>query len=414
VPAQVDEDIALPPVAFDAPAELNAAINNGSFAGFVADLPPQRHEYAFLREALAHYRQAEADGDWSVPVKAGQALNGLSHVALAKLTQRLAADDPDVAVRKTALSGAALRSAIQRFQHRFGLSESGALTADTVKLLNQPASDRVLQIEANMERWRWLPRVPDERYVEVNTAAATLKVVENGKTLLTSPVVVGRTDWATPIVATAVDAVVVNPPWHVPPELAGEEMLPKLVRDPGYLATHNMVLVDGPQGDPHGKTVKWKDVPANPFPYRIEQLPGPRSGLGALLLDMPNAFGVYLHDTPEKELFGYSNRLLSHGCVRVRAIDAVASYALFGDTQDAAKIPRPPRSETERIPLEEPLPVYMLYWTVFQDPDGMIAFRRDAYGFDVQVVAALYGKKTHRSVPAPTEAVVAESKLPAP
>jgi murein L,D-transpeptidase YcbB/YkuD len=262
-----------------------------------------------------------------------------------------------------------------------------------------------------MERWRWLPRETDRRYVEVNTPDASLKLVDNGRTILTSPVVLGSSDWATPILTTRIEAVVLNPPWHIPPDLAGEELLPKLIHDPSYLAAANMVLLNGPPNDPHGVHVKWRDVPADPFPYRIQQMPGPRSGLGAILMDMPNTFDVYLHDTPSKGLFARTDRFLSHGCVRVEQIAALASYALFGDAGAVARLPRPPRAETMRVPLPEPLTVYMTYWTAFADADGALAFRPDVYGLDAKLTAALDGKAAApvaRSADGPAAIVVAD------
>ena len=412
-PDKAYDDVSLPPQPFDAPAELAAALKTGALAGFIAGLPPSRPEYAFLREALAHYRAVEAGGPGTAPVKPGTPLNGLPADMRDKLRLRLAADDPEIAAAGPVLSDTALRAALRRFQARFGLQDTGTLNAETAAILKQPISDRVLQIEANMERWRWLPRRPDPRYIEVNTPDASLKVVDNAKTVLRSPVVLGQPDWATPILATTVQAVVINPPWHVPSDLAGEEILPHLMKDASYLATHDMVLTDGPAQDPTGRTVNWREVPADPFPYSIEQRPGPRSGLGALLLDMPNGFGVYLHDTPDKQLFAQGNRFLSHGCVRARGIAEVASYALFGDTTQAGRMPHPPRTQTQRVPLDQPLPVYMLYWTVFQDADGAIAFRKDVYGRDVTLIAALYGRDIHApGHPARQEAQVAQAPAP--
>lgn len=391
-PREVYEDVDLPPLSFDAPAELSAALKSESLAALIANLPPQRAEYAFLRDALAHYRTLASRGDWQVPVRAGSALTKLPADVRARLQQRLADEDPNVPASDFVISNANLREALSRFQSRLGLERNGQLNAQTVAALNRPVIERVMQIEADMERWRWLPRLPEKRYVEVNTADASLKVVDDGETILTSPVVLGRPDWPTPILATTAKAIVINPPWHVPPDLAGEEILPKLVRNASYLAEHNMVLLDGPPADPHGLKVKWRDVAAQPFPYRIQQMPGAGSGLGALLFDMPNAFDVYLHDTPAKELFGRADRFLSHGCVRVREIAAVASWALFGDMHQTDRMPHPPRTETVRLPLTDPVLVYMLYWTAFKSADGTVAFRPDVYGLDARLTAAVRGQ----------------------
>jgi murein L,D-transpeptidase YcbB/YkuD len=391
-PGKVYANIEITPPAFDAAAELEAALKSGSLAKFIASLPPPRPEYAFLRAALAHYHRIAVDDSATLGIRPGATFASLKPETRRALQMRLAQDDAQVPTVGEALSDAGLREALRRFQGRYGLARTAAFSSDTVEALNQPVSDRVLQIEANMERWRWLPRDPDSRYIEVNTPDASLKVVEDGKIILTSPVVLGRRDWATPILATKAEGIIVNPPWHVPQEVAAAEILPKLAKNASYLAAHNMILVDGPADDPHGTKIDWRAVSADQFPYRVEQVPGPWSGLGALMFDMPNGFDVYLHDTPDKALFERRNRFLSHGCVRVRAIDAVASWALFGDPKQTAKIPRPPRNETQRVALDQPVPVYMLYNTVFADSDGLIAFRPDVYSFDIGLVAALHGK----------------------
>lgn len=382
-PAAVYFDVELPPPAFDAPAALAAALEAGALAAFIADLPPPRAEYRVLRDALARYRSAAFD---PVPVRPHQPLDRIAGEARDRLIARLAAEDPAMAPDASPDTfKAAVEAGLRRFQARFGLAPDGRLTEETVAALNRPAAVLAVQIEANMERWRWMPRTADPRYVEVNIADASLKAVEGGKAVLTSPVVLGQKDWLTPILATTARAVILNPPWHVPPEIASQEILPMLQRDARYLAAHNMVLVDGPAADPHGVRVKWRKVTADAFPYRIEQKPGPASGLGTLLFEMPNGFDVYLHDTPAKALFGRADRFLSHGCVRVKEIAALARWAA---AQDLA--PAPP-GETARVALAAPLPIYLLYWTAFGDAGGL-AFRPDVYELDLRLIAFLHGQ----------------------
>lgn len=400
-PDAVYLDIDLPPLAFDAPGELAAALKDGSLTAFIAGLPPPRPEYRALRNALAHYRAMTFE---EVPARANQSLAGIAGEARDKLIRRLAVEDRAVS---PAISKDDLGKALRRFQARFGLPQDGRLTEETVAALNRPAAVLAVQIEANMERWRWLPRAADRRYVEVNIADASLKAVERGKTVLTSPVVLGEKDWLTPILATTAEAIVLNPPWHVPPEIVTEEILPQLQRNAGYLAAHNMVLVDGPAADPHGVKIKWQKVTADAFPYRVEQMPGPASGLGAMLFDMPNTFDVYLHDTPAKALFKRPDRYLSHGCVRVREIVALANWAMSGATPPAGK-------ETARVPLTEPLPVYMLYWTAFADEDHGLAFRPDVYGLDLRLIAFLHGQGSAMVGRRARTALAAAGDSPAP
>src|SRR5581483_6354077 len=119
--------------------------------------------------------------------------------------------------------------------------------------------------------------------------------------------------------------VTVNPPWNVPASIARKEILPKLKRDPNYLVSQHMILLNGPKDDPQGTRIDWSRVSGASFPYRIRQLPGPDNALGMLKLEMPSAFDVYLHDTPAKSAFARNDRTLSHGCIRVQEILPLAS-----------------------------------------------------------------------------------------
>ena len=177
----------------------------------------------------------------------------------------------------------------------------------------------------------------------------------------------------------------------MPASIARKEILPKLQSDPGYLAAQNMILVNGPPDDPNGLHVDWRALSRSNFPYRIQQLPGPKNALGQIKLELPNRFDVYLHDTPGQSAFDLNERYLSHGCVRVQEIKGLASYALTGDPASAVDelSAAVAAGTTQHLALREPLPIYFLYWTAFVDDDGMIEFRDDIYGRDRRMLDAL-------------------------
>jgi len=216
---------------------------------------------------------------------------------------------------------------------------------------------------------------------------------------LNSRAVVGRKTSPTPITRATIMAAVVNPPWNIPGDIAARDLLPHLRRNPNYLASKHMVVLDGPPGDPYGRTIDWRKVVPAEFPYAIRQLPGPATGLGALMLDSPNDFDVYLHDTPNKKLYGLDEREISNGCVRVQQIFPLASLALTGDKAAGMdEINKALRSrETQRLELDTPLPVYFLYWTASADEDGNVRFRPDLYDRDAPLIAAL--NKADSAVP---------------
>jgi len=220
-----------------------------------------------------------------------------------------------------------------------------------------------------MERWRWMPREFEPRRIAVNVADATLRFIDGDAVVLDSNVVVGAVKSRTPILRAEVTAVTVNPVWHVPSSIARREMWPKQDADPSYLQSQGLVVVDG----------------------QIRQPPGPGNALGQLKLEMPNEFNVYLHDTPTKAAFARESRALSHGCVRVEQITALASLAITGDTQSALDqlSQLMAARTTTRIDLRERIPVYLLYWTAVAEEDGRVGFRSDVYGRDALLIAAL-------------------------
>ena len=245
-------------------------------------------------------------------------------------------------------------------------------------------------IAANMERWRWMPPTLEPDRIVINAADAQLQLWLGGKMVLASRVIVGRPDNRTPILRAEGAGVTINPPWTVPHSIAVKEILPKLKRNHAYLASQDMILLDGPAGDPHGLGVNWRAIRAGTFPYRIRQYPGPRNPLGRVKIELPNRFDVYLHDTPGKAAFDRPSRAASHGCVRVEQILPLASYALAADLTAVERITQAiADGETRYLPLQRKLPVYFLYWTAFAGGDGALKFIPDIYGRDKRMIPAL-------------------------
>jgi L,D-transpeptidase YcbB len=397
-PNAIYEDVALPAPRFDAAADLTRALADHAIAKFLAELPPSHPEYRKLAEALSHYRGIADEGGWpSLPGSSEIKFDG-KDARLNALIKRLAFEDSILAAIAKP-SAAELRDAVRRFQARNGLDENGRVAGETLTALNVPASVRVAKITANMERWRWMPRKFEPRYVAVNVPDQSLAFVRDGTIALSSRVIVGRESSPTPIARSTIIAVVANPPWNIPGDIAARDLLPHLQRNPNYLASQNMVITDGPPDDPHGRKIDWRKIIPAEFPYAIRQLPGPTTALGVLMLDSPNDFDVYLHDTPNKKFFESERREISNGCVRVQQIFPLASLALTGDTdQGMNRLAKATKShETQRLVLDSPLPVYFLYWTALAGPDGQMGFRPDIYGRDETLIAAL--AKGNSSVP---------------
>jgi murein L,D-transpeptidase YcbB/YkuD len=382
----LDRDVLLPEPTLDTAALVMQAQRDGRLQALPAGLAPPFPEYAALKSALARYRAIAAAGGWARLDAAVK--NYDSPAQAAALRRRLSFEDA-----APADPAAPLQEAVRRFQARHGLEADGVIGRATLAELNVTAAARADTIMANMERWRWLPRSLEPDHVVINAAAAELTLVLAGKPALVSRVIVGRPQDPTPILRAEAAAITVNPPWNVPRTIAAREMLPRLKRDPAWLARQDMILLDGPAGDPQGLTVQWRSIPAGTFPYRIRQHPGPANPLGQVKLELPNRFDVYLHDTPGRSAFARPDRHLSHGCVRVEQILPLASYAISADLSSMEKIVAAiDAGETQTVPLQRKLPVYFLYWTAFAQGDGSIAFRPDIYGRDRRMLAALHSR----------------------
>jgi murein L,D-transpeptidase YcbB/YkuD len=390
-PNQVYEDVELPTPGFDAAADLTQTLSANRLADFFVRLPPAHQEYRQLAAALAHYRAIAAKGGWPALTGPNEILFDGKDARLKALQLRLAAEDSNFAAVANP-SRDAFRDAVKRYQTRNGLTEDGRVRGDTLATLNISAATRAEQIAANMERWRWLAPF-ESRYVAVNVPDESVAFMHDGEALLTSRVIIGRKASPTPITRSEITAVVVNPPWDIPGDIAARDLLPQLKRNPNYLATKNMVVTNGPKGDRFGRKIDWKKVVPAEFPYAIQQLPGPATALGVLMLDSPNDFDVYLHDTPNKKLFDPREREVSNGCVRVQQIFPLASLALTDDPmQGMGKLNAAVRThQTQRISLDAPLPVYFLYWTTIPEADGTVGFRPDRYGRDIALIGALKG-----------------------
>jgi murein L,D-transpeptidase YcbB/YkuD len=316
--------------------------------------------------------------------------SGRSDPRVALLRERLLRSGDLTEIAAGTVVDAALAAAIGRFQLRHGLAVDGRVGPATLAALNVPAASRAAQLEVNLRRWQDAPALGPS-YVRVNAAAQTLELVTSGATALRMPVIVGERRHPTPEFVARVTGVVFNPSWTVPRSIVANEIVPRLKRDPGYLARENIRIL-GRDDDPFGRAIDWaRFSPARGLP-QLRQDPGPGNALGLIKFDVPNRYDVYLHDTPGKALFGKSVRAFSHGCIRVSQPRELAA-ALLGDAGwtpamiDEAVAAR----TTQRVPVDPAVPVHVAYFTAFIEADGAVAFRDDLYGRDEPVSSALSG-----------------------
>ena len=371
IPAREEpKEWALRPPPYDAAADLRQALEQNRLKDWLGSLAPASPRYAALRTAYQTYQKIVAAGGWPQLSDDGALRRGDQGDRVADLRRRLAIEDP-------ALANAPdddgfddqVAAAVQRAQTRYGLTPTGIADSELITALNEPAETRVAQIRANLERLRRMPRDPEPTRIEVNTAAQTLVLYEDGAPALDMLAVAGRPNDQTPMLSSAIEAVQFNPAWHVPNGIARKELFPKARRNHGYFAREGFVMRDG----------------------RLVQKPGPKNALGQVKFEFPNPFQVYLHDTPARAAFASAHRTVSHGCVRLqRALDL--ARRLLSDRSDW-----PPERidttlatrSTTTVRLPHPVPVGLYYLTAFPNPDGTVSFREDVYGWDTQLLRLL-------------------------
>ncbi len=380
--------------AIDIVPDLAAALTSAKIDAFLRTLPPSDATYAKLIESLARYRALTAAGGWPQIASDGELKIDPTDPRMEVLQRRLIAEG--YVVEAAELSKASLSEALTAFQTHNGLAPDGRAGKDTLKALNVSAEDRVGQIVANLERRRHLPSALPVDRIAVNTADQSMVLYTGGAPALQLRTIVGDRRHPTPMLALTLAAVTLNPTWEIPPSIASKEILPHLQRDPNYLAANDMVIVDGPQGDPQGLRVNWKHYRA--MPWRLRQNSGARNSLGEVKFEMWNSYSIYLHDTPARQLFAKTDRYMSHGCVRVDQSRELARHVLMnqpgwdGDALAAAIA----TGEKKMIRLKRAIPVLIMYWTAFVDDAGQLQFRADAYRRDAPL-AELLGHPPRRA-----------------
>jgi murein L,D-transpeptidase YcbB/YkuD len=314
---------------------------------------------------------------------------GVTDERVPALARRLAVtgDLPaEAATAATTLYDGTLASGVRRFQDRHGLAGDGVVGRGTLAALNVPVEARIEQIRANLERARWVFYDPESEFLVVNVAGFRLYVVRRGQVVFSTRVQVGRPYRQTPVFRAEMTYLVLNPTWTVPPTIFRQDILPELRRNPGYLATRNIDLLDrdGRAVDP--ATVDWS---GRSFPYQLVQRPGPTNALGRVKFMFPNEHFVYLHDTPSRDLFERDNRAFSSGCIRVEEPFELAELLLGeGWTRDRLDALLATQ-QTKTVFLTQPMTVMLLYWTAEVDDGGRVLFRPDIYTRDAAVIAAL-------------------------
>lgn len=278
---------------------------------------------------------------------------------------------------------------VKEFQLSAGLNNDGVVGKDTLDELNSTTFSWLERLDANLERWRWLPHHNWSTYLRINIASFQLRGFSDGAQTLSMPVIVGTQARQTPVFTESMKYLVVNPYWTVPFSIATKDKLPKLKSD----ATGQALL--GYEAKATGMSeftsvdqFDWRDVRPNTFHYTLRQKPGKKNALGKIKFMLPNEHAIYLHDTPDRNLFEFQERNFSSGCIRVADPLGLSRWVL-SHTNQLDTLPLLENmwlsEETHTINLKKHLPVLIVYFTAFADMNNDVVFRRDVYQRDVQI-----------------------------
>jgi murein L,D-transpeptidase YcbB/YkuD len=374
----------------DIVTQLNKALGERRVGEYLRNLVPPHVVYQNLRRQLRTHAELANNGGWPGFPFSGMTIKpGMRHPHVALLRARLAVTDgaDSYYVSNPEYFDQDLQAALENFQSRHGLNADGVVGPKTREALSVPVQNRVRQILASMERFRWIPRNLGNTNVVVNVPAFRLWYTENGSSALTMRTIVGKTrvDHQTPSFTDRMQYLVLNPNWNVPSSIASKEISKEVSEDPEYLDRGGYTVFDSSGNVIDPTTIEWSRYGGhNPLPYRIVQSRGADGVLGSVKFMFPNRHGIYLHDTQTRHLFKKDERAYSHGCIRIEKPMELASRLLGGSPEEIDEMIRN-SSKNRHIDLQVEIPVYLVYMTAWVDEDAM-HFYDDLYNRDRDLV----------------------------
>jgi murein L,D-transpeptidase YcbB/YkuD len=334
-------------------------------------------------QAVERYNAIVNHGGWP-QIPSGSVLRlGDRHPNVVPLRTRLAASgDIDPNAVGNDVYDSYVEGAVRRFQARHGVSVDGVVRNETLAMLNVPAPVRLAQLKVNVTRLRALGTDLGPRYVLANIPAARIEAIENGVAVSRHTAVVGKPDRPSPEINSKIVQINFNPYWTVPPSIVQKDLIPKMQDQPDYLTKNHIRIFDGRQHELQPSQINWYSEDATH--YSFKQDPGSTNSLGSIRINFPSAFGVYMHDTPLKNLFGEDFRFHSSGCMRVQNVRQLVAWLLEGtkgwSLEDIDRVIK--SGERKDAQLSKPVPLHWVYVTAWSGADGVVQFREDIYGKD--------------------------------
>jgi len=350
---------------------------------------------AATEQMAEKYREIVSRGGWR-PVNGAERLRiGSKGPAVAAVRQRLiVTGDLDPASANTGVYDSYVAAGVKRFQARHGLSQTGAMSAATEQAMNVPAEIRLRQLETNVLRLRSYSGDLGRRFVITNIPAALVQTVEDGRIVTLHAAGVGKIDRQSPIMNTKATQINFNPTWTVPASIVKKDLIPKMQKDPNYL-TDNKIHILSSTGEVSPRSINWNSDEGTRYTYRQES-GADFNSMGIVRINIPNPYGVFMHDTNTKGVFGDDFRFISSGCVRVQNVREYITWLLkdtpgWGREQVEQAIESGKRVDAN---IAQPVPVYWTYITAWATPDGLVQFRDDIYKRDGVNVPSTIGAPT--------------------
>jgi murein L,D-transpeptidase YcbB/YkuD len=333
--------------------------------------------------AIQSYDAIVASGGWPDVPKVDELRLGMRHPSVVDLRSRLSVSgDLDPSAVGNDIYDSYVEEAVRRFQARHGLTVDGVLREATLDAMNVPATTRRDQLKVNIERLKTLTTNLGPRYVVANIPAARVEAIENGVAISKHSAVAGKPDRPSPDINSKIIQINFNPYWTVPASIVRKDLIPKMQDQPEYLSDNHIRIFDTAHRELPPSQINWYSNDA--ASYTFKQDPGSFNSLGSIRINFPSAYGVYMHDTPLKNLFGDDFRFHSSGCMRVQNVRQLVAW-LLTDTKGWSpdQIDKVIASgDQKNAELAKPVPLHWVYVTAWCASDGVVQFREDIYGRD--------------------------------
>ena len=362
---------------------------------FISMAAPSGPYYRRLQYWLGHYRDLAEAGGWPM-VPDGPTLrkdDTDSRVAIIRARLAISGDFSADTNTGTEVFDATLARAVRKFQARHKLDADGVVGKQTIAAMNVPVEHRIDQLRVSLERLRWVNQEAADTLVAVNIAGYRAAFFKHGELVWSTRAMVGKTYRKTPVFRGDIAYMEFNPTWTIPPGILRNDTLPAIKRDPNYLASKNIRVIDNKGKTVDPATVNWNQY-SRGVPYTLRQDPGPNNSLGTVKFIFPNEHFVFLHDTPHRELFDRPERAFSSGCIRIENPLRLAELLLDNPAQNSMSDLRAivDSRKTQRINVRPKVPVIITYLTASIDLDGNVMFLKDIYNRDQKVLDALNGR----------------------